>query len=512
VSEGKQKERIEDLFKLLTGPDVRTILDKYYNRQACKCTVVKADIYAQLIKQWKDKNDDEPNATVTGMFNDITADVMTAWSSKLPKGNSEAPISSPGGSGKSTIKTLTNTDSKKVFHIAVGTGKKRKSKAGKAVNEEELSNNFQIFQRINADIWSSVINNKKYEKLFQGYTRNFDAAKGETSAPGGEKTGDLRQLIDIGHVEAVGSKGKGELAVGIINGMLDMDNITKEEKAELRTVRDTLLSLEIGIKTTWVFNKDSGVLSYTEEQDYVLEAASTNRGANKAVETPAQKELSAALSKLAESKTLTAKILAEREGSPSMMDMIGDMIVNTPLKKAAYKNKSAINNTKYKKPIPTPKGGRTTKSKKMLDSRAGSASFSITPKMAKKTPRPKKEDKEKGNTVNPEQFANTVAASLKIKNAINKRLPAEVRRNMGRPALNNITGRFSNSALIESITPAAATLLVKYTYRLDPYETFENTGRRKWPRGYNPKPLISKSIRGLALSMFKIAKLTTRRV
>jgi hypothetical protein len=54
--------------------------------------------------------------------------------------------------------------------------------------------------------------------------------------------------------------------------------------------------------------------------------------------------------------------------------------------------------------------------------------------------------------------------------------------------------------------------MVKYTYRLNPYETFENEGRKRWPSGYNPKPLISKSIRNLALSMFKIEALTTRRV
>jgi len=101
---------------------------------------------------------------------------------------------------------------------------------------------------------------------------------------------------------------------------------------------------------------------------------------------------------------------------------------------------------------------------------------------------------------------------LSVKRAINKRLPEEVRRNMGRPALRFQTGRFARSTVIESITPAARTLLVKYTYRLNPYETFENEGRKQWPSGYNPKPLISKSIRNLALSMFKIEALTTRRV
>jgi len=99
---------------------------------------------------------------------------------------------------------------------------------------------------------------------------------------------------------------------------------------------------------------------------------------------------------------------------------------------------------------------------------------------------------------------------LKVKRAINQRLPAEVRRNMGKPALTNRSGRFSNSAQVESIIPAAQTLMVKYSYRLNPYETFENTGKKKWPTGYNPKPLIAKSIRGLALGLTD-EKLTIRR-
>ena len=42
-----------------------------------------------------------------------------------------------------------------------------------------------------------------------------------------------------------------------------------------------------------------------------------------------------------------------------------------------------------------------------------------------------------------------------------------------------------------------------YTYQLNPYETFENTGSRRWPTGYNPKPLITKSIRELAVQTFR---------
>ena len=99
----------------------------------------------------------------------------------------------------------------------------------------------------------------------------------------------------------------------------------------------------------------------------------------------------------------------------------------------------------------------------------------------------------------------------KLKRYINSRLPAEVRRNMGRPALINRTGRFSNSVQLMSLMEGQNTLMAKYTYLLAPYQTFENTGRKRWPLAYNPKTLIAKSIRNLAQGRIE-QKLTLRRV
>ena len=81
---------------------------------------------------------------------------------------------------------------------------------------------------------------------------------------------------------------------------------------------------------------------------------------------------------------------------------------------------------------------------------------------------------------------------------------------MGRPALINRTGRFSNSVILESLTHSPAGMVGEYSYQYRPYETFENTGRYKWPAGYNPKPLITKSIRNLAIQHME-TKLTLRR-
>ena len=99
----------------------------------------------------------------------------------------------------------------------------------------------------------------------------------------------------------------------------------------------------------------------------------------------------------------------------------------------------------------------------------------------------------------------------KLRTVINRRLGAEVRRNMGRPALINRTGRFSNSAELVRLTSSNKTIIGEYTYQFDPYQTFENLGAKKWPVGYNPKPLIAKSIRGLA-EQYTDKKFTLRRV
>jgi hypothetical protein len=98
-----------------------------------------------------------------------------------------------------------------------------------------------------------------------------------------------------------------------------------------------------------------------------------------------------------------------------------------------------------------------------------------------------------------------------IKSKINSRLPAEVRRNMGKPALTNRTGRFSNSVELVNLREGPKSLIGEYTYMHNPYRTFENEGQRRWPAGYNPKPLITKSIRNLALQQVE-AKFTLRRV
>jgi len=106
----------------------------------------------------------------------------------------------------------------------------------------------------------------------------------------------------------------------------------------------------------------------------------------------------------------------------------------------------------------------------------------------------KTDKKESGNSSEFKQLA-----ELRLK--IQARLPAEVRRNMGGTALTNRTSRFSNSVHLTKLLNTPKGIVGDYSYMLSPYETFENTGARKWKTGYNPKPLIAKSIRNLAFEI-----------
>ena len=85
--------------------------------------------------------------------------------------------------------------------------------------------------------------------------------------------------------------------------------------------------------------------------------------------------------------------------------------------------------------------------------------------------------------------------SFETRSFINSRLPKQVAQNMGRPALENQTGRFANSVNVINATKAGDVTNIDYTYNREIYGVFENLGRKTIPKGYDPRPLIERSIR-----------------
>mgnify|MGYP003140460331 FL=1 len=92
---------------------------------------------------------------------------------------------------------------------------------------------------------------------------------------------------------------------------------------------------------------------------------------------------------------------------------------------------------------------------------------------------------------------------------INSQLAKAVKDNMGRPRLENKSGRFAESVKLETLHVGQKTVIGQYSYQYEPYSTFENSSR--WSEHYNPKPLITQSIRELATKQMA-AKFTLRKL
>lgn len=97
---------------------------------------------------------------------------------------------------------------------------------------------------------------------------------------------------------------------------------------------------------------------------------------------------------------------------------------------------------------------------------------------------------------------------------INKRLPQKVAKNMGKPGLDNVTGRFASSVKAVNIQNSGQGLpMIDYTYQKNPYQVFETSkGQRPWSTlERDPRTLIDESVRELAVEL-ALGKFTTRRV
>ena len=93
-------------------------------------------------------------------------------------------------------------------------------------------------------------------------------------------------------------------------------------------------------------------------------------------------------------------------------------------------------------------------------------------------------------------------SAIQLMNLINLSLTEQVKENMERPFLRNQTGRFAESVKIQNATQGKAGLTTfYYDYAKAPYQTFENSSR--WPSGYDPRPLISLSIRDVASQLMQ---------
>ena len=418
----------------------------------------------------------------------IGGDLIDKWNTVIKTGTTEVPKDEIShGKGSS------NTNLRFIIKPGKSTGAVKKKTGG-------ARNNFKRVVEINNALLGDLFKSSKYKEIF-----------GE----GRDKTKGGKSLVDLGHgqkdlglPQAAKVQGKANIGLGVIKDILGtLGEGQGNIKSVLEAGSESILALGLENVDDKRINYDAGFYRYTSTMYYDVEDQSSNKRSGATEEKKQAKELDAAI--IDAWGGMTRDEFINQVGSRSPIDTIGDMIINSKAMKRAYKTKGATNLTKYRSTKKSVGKKSTVRKTGKSKSKGGAIELGLDPglkKFAKKGSR-QKQGSEQGLGL-----SEAVIASTGMMKLLNQRISKEVMNNMGKPHLTNRTGRFAESVNIQSITPAARTLMVKYTYRINPYETFENTGSRRWPSGYNPKPLISKSIRGLAMEMFKISALTTRRV
>jgi len=487
-------KKLTKLNKDISSGKARKDSRKEINDHEALCTVNSSELTKSLMLAFRHYNpiaarDNDIKQTKRKIFKDFSEEVLKDWKKEVQRN--------------------------KNFEIIKADAKKITFLIGAAAGDSQ-----SLFSKANKIICENLLQKSVYAEHFSlGNQEQQTAEKSRASAHTSKSRRGSLMNFEAAHGGGFSSfEADQALRESSVNAMLDISNLPSEAIAMAQNLKSSFMEEKLEGDSKFTVNKSGKV----ESRSTITMSIQTSRQnvAEGGPSSGASRKQNNLFKKNAEwlKKTIADTGGKGEEGwgvegrkSPSVIEGVASSIINTPLKKRLYAKKKARNSTKYKKEIKSGSTPRQETAEKTETKRTSIRGGGITNSMkVAAASRPKGGEKGKGGASDQKDFANQMRHLLKVKRAINQRLPAEVRRNMGKPALTNRTGRFSNSVQVESMIPAAQTLMVKYSYRLNPYETFENTGKKKWPTGYNPKPLIAKSIRGLALGLTD-EKLTIRR-
>ena len=364
-----------------------------------------------------------------------------------------------------------------------------KDNTGKIANDTAVQQVAAAFRNLAYDKWVDVVEGS-IPNLFSGSALGRDSEMPYTDSKGKQTTKkvstQIAQKSNISHQK------------GTTVAELAVKNLRKSKpRVEVKLDTDMLAILDHGEKNLGI--KWGRTSKQTQEGGFTFETKVITKLEHNESGSKIESDTKGMLAKYEiAAKDYIAKQMMDptspiygltHTASKSIKDQIIEGTIDNIMK--SYLTKSGRPDMRYtvnKKAAAFKKENRTPKSVKKAK-KANPISNAIKLTAAGQVVRGRPEKKKRKDSSN----------LLRLQTLINKRLPAQVRRNMGRPALINQTGRFSNSVRLETLRDSSAGISGEYTYMTNPYETFENTGSRKWPGGYNPKPLITKSIRDLAL-------------
>ena len=293
--------------------------------------------------------------------------------------------------------------------------------------------------------------------------------------------------FQVGHGEFGGVASSGISVAKLKNlGFKKFAEGTKERDFFKAVIHKYEVAMDLDLEHRQIINVD-GTLKKNYKVILSFQGATSNQEDGSRVEKAAVKALKDRASKYVLLKSST-----------SLPDVVEEIVLANLTKGKRVK-------TKGKKPRKRIKEDSKTKSKTKVKR-------TVTRKVIKgkgvagKVKKPKRGKK-------PSKRDENLKSLIGLQVLINAKLPEQIKGNMGTPALNNITGRFAESAKVVNILPGATNRhnpIIDYTYLKRPYEVFETTPPWATPQR-DPKKIIDQSIREIAVAL-TTARFITRRV
>lgn len=366
---------------------------------------------------------------------------------------------------------------------------------------------FKYFQTIQANIIKSL--RAEEDDIITGILDTTRESRFENGKQGPEA------LFDVGHIQSVAENKLSVLAKGVteLEGVSDVFGDEAKGKellfdAAQRSV-DTLPfkitlndNIEIGIGDKGFTGSTS--ISYQPEAWSVnqIDKNAQDQALGKLIkkeETGILAYIDKLLAKQLEGLTVGSKAYEERKGSDSLEDMVVAKIIHSPQMRKMFGKGVAKNLSKHKKAPRGRKNSVDATAKIKMPKRRTLKGGGIA-KLPKGTRKTKGIESGAGN--------NLLQKAFETRAFVNSRLAKTVAGNMGRPALENQTGRFARSAQVTNAMAVGNQIHMDYTYS-PLYRVFEDGS--EYTANYDPRPLIERSIRELAAARLE-TKFTLRRV
>ena len=378
-------------------------------------------------------------------------------------------------------------------------------KTNETVSEQSIYNVANTLKKkVSEAVFSSGDGEQLFIKMSQNALAAKDGGQGEKLTKGG--------IFNVGHDHPVAKMSASYLQDGVDS--VEGSELVSEEVQTIRKMVSNKLgtfNLDFSMAREAAVWKGGKLIPNPTSKFYVetnLETKFKNQveaqgseGARQVGE--ATGALLVEIRKYLKTQYKDAKGHVRKQASVPFIDQIGAGIVFHKSLKQLYTRKLAKNLTKWQTMPSDTKFKRTKNKTKKYKSRQTEASLNIgAPKGIKTQPR-----REKGAGGRQQD---AIQQALVTRAFINSRLTKQVQGNMFRPGLENVSGRFAESVTITNASSNGNQSHFDYTYQKSPYQVFEN-GREYTPN-YDPRPLIEKSIRELALQRMERTKFTLRRV